>query len=432
MTSSPRQRGINAEDLFNWLEQQPELAHLRDQAASTMCEYRPGEASLANRIQLINADRELVQEASGPLQKLKDVVWVPGRKMRGNAFSTPDLDRSLDSVAKLMCISTLWDFACTIPLFNFSLATFMGAAALPGATLLSLVLMVASNVAGENATDRRPRYAARATWSLAAFILLCTTKTLFSGVGIDLAIGSRAIASNYAEELAREKLEADKAELKRLESGDALFQRVDGECKDLESQMKTLGANRQANDAQYVSLYVRAYGTNAVTSADRGLTSQQLVDRYGSASRIPGVCRQAKVLQDLNSIKAKPLAAAIERKSQAIASKPALAYLEQEEPDIYAEHFRSGAKGSIEWVNGTEAVGQATNQFYANLLNGQFGLLGFSLFMMSVSVILTGAASLMIYLTGQNKEVQASYTSPLEKYREERLNDYQRAVEEQL
>jgi len=90
MNSSPRQRGINAEDLFNWLEQQPELAHLREQAASTMCEYRPSEALLADRIQLINADRELVQEASGPLQQLKNVVWVPGRKMRGTAFSTPD------------------------------------------------------------------------------------------------------------------------------------------------------------------------------------------------------------------------------------------------------------------------------------------------------------------------------------------------------
>jgi hypothetical protein len=430
MNPSYKQRGIDPEELFNWLEQQPELAHLRHQAASVMCEYRPAERNQADRINLLNRNTELAGNDPGPLRKLIQAIWVPGRGMRGKAYSTPEMDASLNSVAKLMSISTIWDFVCTIPLFNFGLSTFLGAAAFPGAVVLSLALLLASNVAGETATNRQPRHAARATWSLTAFILLCAAKTLFSGVGVDLAIGSRAIASNYAEELAQEKLEKDKEELNRLEAGGAEFRRADSQCKELREQLKVLGANRSANDTQYVSLYVQAYGSNADNLADRGLTAEQLSNRYGSPSNIPGACRQAKALQEINSTKAKPLTAAIERKSQAIASKPALAYLEQEEPEIYAEHFRNGPGGSIEWVNGTEAVGQATNQFYANLLKGEFGLLGFSLFMMAVSVILTGAASLMIYLTSQNPEVQASYTDALKKFRDERLNDYQRAIEE--
>jgi len=432
MSPSYKQRGIDPEELFNWLEQQPELAHLRHQAASVMCEYRPAEPVQAMRINQLKRSKELGRKKQGIGNKLIHLIWVPGRNMRGKAYSTPELDASLNSVSKVMSISTIWDFFCTIPLFNLGLSSMLGVAALPGAVVLSLALLVASNAAGETATNRRPEHASTATWSLTAFVLLCVAKTLFSGVGVDLAIGSRAIAATYAEQLAQEKLEKDKEELKRLEAGGAEFKRADARCNELREELKTLGANRAANDTQYVSLFVQANGSNADNFADRGLSAQQLVNRYGSASNIPGVCRQAKAFQELNSIKAKPLTAAIERKSQAIASKPSLTYLEQEEPDIYAEHFRSGPGGSIEWVNGTEAVGQATNQFYFNLLKGEFGLLGFSLFMMSISVILTGAASLMIYFASQNKDVKASFASGLEKFRNERLEDYQRAIEEQI
>jgi hypothetical protein len=141
------------------------------------------------------------------------------------------------------------------------------------------------------------------------------------------------------------------------------------------------------------------------------------------------VCRQRDALQALNIEKARPLAAAIERKSRAIAEKPPLAYLEKEEPELFAEHFRT-ANGKFEWVNGTEAVGQATNQFYSNLFAGQFGLLGFSLFTLSISVILTAAAAIMIYLISLNKQVQASFSGELLEYRDERLDEYQRIVQQ--
>lgn len=426
-SSNQRQTGkIDIEGLFNWLEQQPELEHLRTKADSTLCEYRPGECTLEMRI-IVNEKRELSRKQKNLWGMLKDVVWVPGENMRGKAFATPELDASLNSVAKLMCISTLWDFFTTIPLFQFSLSGPLAVAALPGATLLSFILLVASNVAGESATNRRKGHSAKATWSLAAFVFLCTAKTLFSGVGVDLWIGSKGIASTYAAELAASKLAKDKDELKRLQAGGSDFQVAADRCSELEQQMKELGANREANNTQYVSLYVKAYGSNAETAADRGLSPQQLKQRYGSVEAIPGVCRQRNAFQALNTEKAKPLAAEIEIKSRAITEKPALAYLEKEEPELFAEHFRN-VNGRLEWVNGNEAVGQATNQFYSNLLAGKMGLLGFSLFTLSVSVILTGAAAIMIYLISLNKQVQASYDGRLLLHRNRRLDDYQEIV----
>ena len=220
MTTSTSPGQMNDEDFLNWLEQDPGLTKLRAMAAGVVCEYKPGEANPQSRIRC-NPPKELEVAKKGPLRWIWNTVWVPGRNMRGVAYGTPELDKSLNSVAKLMCISTLWDFVCTIPLFQFSLAP-LAAGALPGATLLSFVLLLASNVAGETATDRRPGHAAKASWSLAAFVLLCTAKTLFSGVGVDLMIGSQAVASNYAASLSKEKLAKDKAELKRLEGGDAV------------------------------------------------------------------------------------------------------------------------------------------------------------------------------------------------------------------
>jgi hypothetical protein len=411
------------EELINWLEQDPSLASLRALAADVVCEYKPGEATPERRIRC-NPPKELPAEKKGPLRWVWKNVWVPGRSMRGNAYGTPELDRSLNSVAKLMCISTIWDFVCTIPLFSFSLSP-LAVAALPTATALSFGLMLASNVAGENATDRRPGHAAKASWSLAAFVLLCTAKTLFSGVGVDLMIGSQAVASNYAASLAKEKLVKDKSELRRLEGGDAVFQKAATDCADLKRQMAAL--DRNSNEKQWISLFVQANGSNAVTTADRGLSNVEMLERYGSVGKIPGVCRQEKVMQELNAEKAKPLSAAIEKKSQAISALPPLAYLKQEEPALYAEHFRL-KDGKLEWVNGTEAVAEATDQFFGNLMSGRLSPIGFSLFMLAISVILTGTASILIFLVGRNPEVRASFTGELEKFRDDQLDRYQKTL----
>ena len=45
---------INIEDLFDWLEQQPELAHLRKQAAATPCEYCPTEITTNLRLKSVS------------------------------------------------------------------------------------------------------------------------------------------------------------------------------------------------------------------------------------------------------------------------------------------------------------------------------------------------------------------------------------------
>ena len=415
---------INIEDLFDWLEQQPELAHLRKQAAATPCEYCPTEITTDLRL-TTNANIELTNE-EGIIAKLRDIIWVPGRNMRGNAFSTPELDRSLSSVAKLMSISTLWDFVTTIPLFSFSLSIFSWGA-IPAGTALSFLLLWASNVAGENATDRRPKSISKANWSLAAFVLLSIAKTLVSGVGVDLMIGNRAIQAEYAHKLAENKLSEDRANLTEQSKPSSNLIAATQRCSELQDQMKQLGANRAVNNLQYTSVLVQANGTFEDNKSDKNLTNEELSKKYSTSK---GVCRYEQALKDLQKEKNQSSLNLIEKQENAQKSLPPLKYLEQYAPNIYNEHFK-GSGRNIEWVNGSEAVGEATDQFYKKLLAGEFGLLGFSLFTFAISFILTGSASVMLYLIGKNPQVQASYEDALGDFRKRRLSDYENLVEKE-
>jgi len=410
---------IKVEELFDWLEQQPELAHLREQAASTPCEYRPTEPTPQLRL-TTNAIRELPSDDRGPIGKLWEIVWVPGRNMRGKAFSTPELDASLSSVAKLMCISTLWDFVTTVPLFSYSLSLLTWAS-VPAGTALSFILLWASNVAGENATDRRPRHAAKANMSLAAFVLLSAAKTLTSGVGVDLMISDRAIAAEYAKNLATLKLSDDRKDLETRNKPDANLRDAIRECAELQQQLKELGMNREANNKQWTSVKVKMDGMNVDQKTDANLSAEELSKKY---SLTKGVCRYKQALYDLSKEKNKLYQDSIEKRAEAQKRLPPLSYLEKHEPEIFKEHFR-GSGDDLEWVNGSEAVGQAFDQFYKKLMVGKFGLLGFSLFTFGISVILTGAASIMLYMAGKNPQVQASFMGELEKERNKRLSEYE-------
>jgi hypothetical protein len=326
-----------------------------------------------------------------------------------------------------MSISTLWDFFCTLPLFKFGLAGPLGALAWPGAVVLAFLILWASNVAGEKATDRHDANHARtATLSLVAFLLLSLAKTAFSGVGIDLFIGPRAVASRYADQLIEQKINGDRQELKRLEEGGPELKAAMTECNRLKQQLEVI--DRNSNERAFQSAYVLAYGSNAVAAANAGLNVQELIKKYGSVGRVPGgACTQESLLREINTEKAQDLRQSIDDKSRSAQSMPSIAFLQKEEPEIYSEHFRE-VNGRLEWVNGTTAVAQATDQFWEQLFKGQFGLLGFSLFFLLISLILTGTAALLIQQLSHNPAIKASYCPTVMDDRDRRLQAYRETM----
>lgn len=416
---------IDLDDLIDWIKRRPELRHLRDEADQAKVDYRPGEMSPRRRI-IIAEDRVLRSAKRGFIGQLQDIIWVPVRNMRGRSYATPTSDATVNATAKLMSISTLWDFFCTLPLFKFGLSVPLGPAAWPGAVLLSFLILWASNASGEKATDRHDANHARtANLSLTAFLLLSLAKTAFSGVGIDLFIGPRAIASHYAETLIEKKLEGDRQELTRLDEGGPELKAATLECDRLKQQLASI--ERSSNEKGFQSAYVLAYGSNAAQRINAGLSTQALISKYGSVGRVPGACTQQKLWRELNSERARGLREALDRKLQAKQAMPSLAFLQKEEPELFAEHFLD-RNGQLEWVNGTTAVAQATDQFWKQLLQGQFGQLGFSLFFLAVSLILTGVAALLVYQLSSNPQIKASYSTSIMDERDRRLQYYREAM----
>ena len=162
--------------------------------------------------------------------------------------------------------------------------------------------------------------------------------------------------------------------------------------------------------------------------ANKSLTSAQIIDKYGSIAKVPGACNRKRLLEAMSNDKTKVFSEEIDNKIRLSTSIPSLTFLKQYESDLFAEHFKM-QDGKLEWVSGTTAVAQATDQFWQQLGQGEYGKLGFSLFFLIISLILTSVASIMIYQLSQNKSIKASFSQQVMDERGSRLQDYIEAVE---
>ena len=418
---------VDLDELIEWIKRRPELADIRKAADKAKADYQPDNATPRERI-ILSVDRQYKPKNSSFINSLKEIIWVPPSSMRGKAYSTPTLDSTINTTSKMMSISTLWDFFCTLPLLKFGLSGPLGFFSWPAAITLSLIILVASNVAGEKSTDRHDQgHSKTANLAIIAFVLLSLAKTAFSGVGVDLFIGSRSVASKYADQLVQQKLLSDQKELERQRQPQPILLQARKECSVLEDRLQG-GIDRSKNEKAWISAYILAYGSNLEKVANKSLTSAQIIDKYGSIAKVPGACNRKRLLEAMSNDKTKVFSEEIDNKIRLSTSIPSLTFLKQYESDLFAEHFKM-QDGKLEWVSGTTAVAQATDQFWQQLGQGEYGKLGFSLFFLIISLILTSVASIMIYQLSQNKSIKASFSQQVMDERGSRLQDYIEAVE---
>ncbi|MAQ88929.1 MAG: hypothetical protein CMM03_03655 [Rhodopirellula sp.] len=430
MASSYQPDGLQGIDpLVDFIERRPELVALKVQADSVKAQYLPNEAKQEDRIK-VPSDLVLNIKKQNVLSFLLSNIWVPVTSMRGKSYATPSLDGSVNATSKVMSISTLWDFFCTLPVFQIALWGPLRALSWPGAILLSLIILYASNAAGTKATDRRDsHHKSTATLSLFAFLLLSLVKTAFSGVGIDLWVGSRDIASNYAYQLATSKLADDKKQLAELQQPKADLVAATNECNQLVDRLQQV--NRSVNERMFQSLYVLAYGSKVAESSNAGLSTDQIIDKYGSISKVPGACNQEKILREVAQKDSDLLAESLSERSLKVNAIAPLDYLQEYEPDLFNQHFFQDDK-KWGWKSQTNAVAQATDQFWQKLLKGQFGQLGFSLMFLLISLILTVTATLLIYQLSLNPKVKASFSDRLRDELGKRLSAYAQLADQSL
>jgi hypothetical protein len=405
--------------LLDWIESRPELSQIRAAANSAICNYQTDAPTPEQRITLGPADIKLPSKSG--FDKFVEIIWVPGQNMRGKAYASQSSDASLSSVAKLMSLSTLWDFVTTIPVLSFPLQLSAGLLSIPIAGGLSFLLLWASNIAGENATNRSPGHISKATASLIAFVLLSAAKTAVSGVGTDLVIGTRGIQQEYASKLVNESLVVDRKNLEEKKAtlfADPLLQEQSEKC---DENTKYL-AQIPRTDPGWQAAYLAEGGQYQ----DRIATIDQVKKKYGSPANMPS-CLAVRVLKEEKNAQLNKPNQKLQELQEASKSLPPLAFLKTYYPQRYANAFIDYPNGDVAFRDGTLAVGEATSLFFTKLTNRpQLASLGFSLFTFAISVTLSASAAIMLFLVSRNREIKASFSPELEATKVAFLGKYMR------
>ena len=103
--------------LLNWIKSHPDLDHIRKLANQTKVQYNRNEKDPTQRIRVYN--RAKYKTRKSLFSNLVEIFWVPGRNLRGKAYSDPNLDQQLNQTASIMSLSTIWDFVCTSPVIYY-------------------------------------------------------------------------------------------------------------------------------------------------------------------------------------------------------------------------------------------------------------------------------------------------------------------------
>ena len=418
----PKKEG---EELIKWIERRPELDYIRTAANKTLCDYRLDEKELSERIVVNNTtDKPFGKESF--FQKFLNVIWVPGRKLRGNQVASEELDSSLTTTSKVMSVSTIWDFVCTWPIFTYVLGKLSWASG-PAGFVLGFIILWASNLTGENSTNRTGNNAVKAKASLIAFLILSLAKTAVSGVGIDMVISKGRIIEEFAgKEIAKKSLnEKQNLDLALgAEVGDSpvteALNNAKYQCKLLNEKMADLDESKGKQRQLYREIRAQAYaGANAPCKRVDDLSDQVTANKGMQQEKINSDKQRAlERLRDKSELSN-------------------IGYLLKHQRSVYDTYFigvptnefysksvtspqgelLSLDKRPIDWKNDRkgDAVEASMEQFFKKLQNGELASLGFSIFAFIISIILTSTAAILLYTTGKNREVKASFTSSLAK-----------------
>jgi len=418
----PKKEG---EELINWIERRPELDYIRTTANKTLCDYRLDENELSERIVVNNtADKSFGKENF--FRKFLNVIWVPGRKLRGNQVASEELDSSLTTTSKVMSVSTIWDFVCTWPIFTYVLGKLSWASG-PAGFLLGFIILWASNLTGENSTNRTGNNALKAKASLIAFLILSLAKTAVSGVGIDMVISKGRIIEEFAgKEIAKKSLNEKQSLDLALgaEVGDSpLIEALNNakyQCKLLSEKLAGLDDSKGKQRKLYREIYEQAYKIeNAPCKRVDKLSNDVAINKGMQQEKIDSEKQKA-----IDKLRDKSELSNIGYLLRHYRSVYDTYFIGVPTNEFYSKSVTS-PQGEIlsldtrpiDWKNDRkgDAVEASMEQFFKKLQNGEFASLGFSIFAFIISIILTSTAAILLYTTGKNREVKASFTSSLAK-----------------
>ena len=409
--------------LTSWIESQPDLAYLVEAANNTPALYRNG----SKELNIAPLKEDIISKRfSNKRARIKDFFWPSARSMRGDCFGTKNFDDTCARAANTMAGSTIWDAISTVPFVQFALVNYLKGAAFPAAVVISLLMMVISNIAGKTGANRAKGRASISTLGLTFFIGLSVVKTLLSGVGFDILVNQDGITKEYSNIVLNEQIDAKEKRLDELQTlnGPKLVN-LQNSCQPLQNKLNSIDKDLQPKT--FETVYVQAYGTYAQKQSLIGLTDEEIIAKYGGVSGIPGMCNKAEIQLAIDLKQADLLQEQIAGLNTKIGSSTSLSILQSEFPEIFQDKFKiNTSTGEVEIRSGQEVVSQASQQFLSKLRDPEkFTQLGISLFWMIVSILLSGMAVFFLWALSLTKEMKMSYNTSLLRDRMNLLQAYQ-------
>lgn len=426
------------DQLLNWIKSQPELTFLRKKANETRIIYDKKTDEITNRVKVYKEPTYKPNE--NKLGKLFELIWVPGRKLRGKAYGDTNFDMQLTQTSSLMSLSTVWDFICTYPVIYY-FAKASGTLVLPISSLYAFLLLGMSNAAGKFAMNRSKDNNKTASFLLSVFFLLSLIKTLMSGVGIDLISQSRSIkdqaALNFLENKELNQKEPQQAYKDLLISSNK-------ECERLASEQSKLDTSNRGQRRLYREFQEQM---NKMPIVETNLEPKYLIDNYVTDL---GACTKKDLINSFIGKNALEDNKTLEAKNNLRNSLSPLSYAYVFHRSQYHNLFKGNplagsesnlekyikifngtnidfkinclesdneCKGEVRWTNPGKAINEASTQFYKKIRNKEFDKLGFSFVGFIISILLSMTAVVLLFSASLNMKIRASRSNYIQALR---------------
>ncbi len=430
--------------LFNWIHTQTDLDHLRKIACETKIVYDKEIENPSKRVKVYSEPVYKIKKSK--LKKLMEIIWVPGRNLRGKSYGDKNFDQQLNETSSIMSLSTVWDFICTYPVIYY-FAKASGILVMPLSSLYAILLLAMSNAAGKFAMNRTKENNRTATFLLLVFLLLSFIKTLMSGVGIDLISRPDDIKNLTAMEFLKNKgIDYEKPK----EAYKSLLQSAEKECQRLANERSKLDPTKRGQKNIYKNINIEM---NKVPLNITKSSPKYLIDNYLTEL---GSCKQKDLINSfIGKENFKNSEASIAKNNLRNSLTP-LSYLyifnrnqyynlfkgnplsgSEENLKNYKEAFNNSSidfrteclaedtncKGSVRWTNPGMAINQASSQFYKKVLDKDFQSLGFSFIGFIISILLSLTAVVLLYTSSISMNLRASRSNYLDAVRNKLFTD---------
>lgn len=410
---------VNPLTLVKWIDTSPDLLYLREAADRLQAQYN----SESKEIVFKTPDRGIVYRKN-KANWLKEILWPSGKSLRGKTCASQEFDQSCSRNAALMAGSTAWDAVSTYPIIQVGTSAYLGVMASPFAMGVSLFIMIVSNWAGQNSCNRTRGKKVGARGALVFFAALSIGKTILAGVGMDILSNKTGISKEYAGTLASEQVVKSQRQLDQLRKlENPKYLEYKQSCDALKNQLAPL---ERANPL-FTTFYVRAYGEYREQKAMEGLATKDKLNKYGgSISNVPGDCNKQRIQAEIDGAASDRLSLLLDKWRVEKESLPDLEFLSKNFPKVYNDQFKieSGQK-EVVIRDGGQMIGAAWTQFFDKLFDtSRIFQLGFSLFWISVSVILSAGAVFGLWRISKDEDMKMSYSNELQLDKEKFLEAY--------